>query len=206
MNVDDDYPLLQDFPGSLWVRGILMRYQMAAVEGNFSDYPQEFLQAVERYTDAKFVFRSEIWRELRRWRQYAKRNPESAPWFLSPPSPLCDDSVFVVHFKELIIAAVFYGQEDILRALFETARLAQAPDPDIEPVRAVITAFRQLFKGGGKDDWPRKKEVKQTAIDILRNAGLPIPSSRRQWTRIFENAGLSKLRSGKRQPKRLAVI
>jgi hypothetical protein len=177
---------------------------MTAVEGNRSDYPQEFLQAVNLYTDAKFVFRSEIWQLLRTWREYAKRNPTSAPGFWSPPSP-GDDSVSILHLQQLIMAAVFYGQEDILRALSETAGLTQAPDSDIDSVRAVITAFSDLFKGGGKDDWPRKNEVKQAAVDILKAAGLSVPSSRRQWTRIFNDAGLSELQSGKRRKRRAGI-
>ena len=42
--------------------------------------------------------------------------------------------------------------------------------------------------------------MKEAAIEILKKADLPIPESRRQWTRIFEKAGLKELLSAK--PKR----
>jgi hypothetical protein len=175
-----------------------MEYQSTLIESN---YPREFRQAVKQYTDAKFVFRSVIWRELQIWRQYVQRNPEYTPSCWSPPSP-SDDSVSILHLKMLITAAVFYGQKDILQALSETAILTQAPEPDLDSVHAVIAAFRQLFKGGGEDGWPLKPEVRAAATDILKKTGLPIPESDRQWTRIFNKAGLSKLRQSRRQSKR----
>jgi hypothetical protein len=184
----------------------LLRNQSTAHQ-NYPDYPQGFLQAVNRYTKDEFVFRSEIWELLQKWRQYVKRDPESTPWvLLSPPPPYADDREFVAYFKELILAAVFHGQEDILRALSETVRLAQAPEPapdsDIESVRAVMKAFRELYKGGGEAHWPLKPEVRAAATDILKTAALPVPSSKRQWSRIFEKAGLAKLRQSRPKSKR----
>jgi hypothetical protein len=164
------------------------------------NYPREFLQAIDRYTDAKFVFRSEIWQELQRWRQYAKRNPETTPWFkMTNTHPSCDDRVFIADFKELILAAVFRKEEDILRALVDTVRLAQAPEPDMHGVRAAMIAFRDLCKGGvDENNWPLKKEVRERAIEILKENGSLVPG-RREWPRIFKKAGLSKLRNATRR-------
>jgi hypothetical protein len=161
------------------------------------------LQAVKRYTDEKFVLRSEIWGLLQKWRQYAKRNPESTPWFeLSRPHPLCDDRVFVTYFKELILASVFHGQKEILQMLLDV--VTKPPDyPDMHNVRAVITAFADLFKGGNEDDWPLKKRVRERAIEILKKAGSSIPKTSSEWARIFRKAGLSELRNAKRRSARL---
>jgi hypothetical protein len=166
------------------------------------NYPREFLQAVKRYTDTKFVFRTEIWQELQRWRQYAKQNPEFAPWFrITNTHPSCDDRVFIADFKELILAAVFYKEDEILRALIDTVRLAQSPEPDMHGVRVVMIAFRDLCKGDDENDWPLKKEVRKRAVEIFEQAGLRIPKTSSEWARLFKKAGLSKLRNATRRSK-----
>jgi hypothetical protein len=181
-----------------------MRHQLDVVGDHYADCPREYLQAVERYTNDKLVFKSEIWQHLQKWRRYEKHNPESTPWFVpSPPPPLCDDRAFVAYFKDLILAAVFYGDENIVRALSDTVRLSQDPlDPEMHAARALMIAFSDLFKGGGEDDWPLKKQVRERAIKILDKARSPIPKTQPEWARAFKKAGLSKLRSATRTSKR----
>ena len=197
---DREYPL-PEWWGLPWDRVTLMRHQRTAVRGRHSDYPPGFLEAVEQYADEKFVCRSEIFEGLRKWREYAERNPESAPSYATRP-PSTDDREIVDYFKELILAAVFYGRKEILQTLFDTATLTKPPEPDMRGARAVIAAFCELFKGIGKDDWPLKKEVRERAIEILKAAGSLIPG-RREWPRIFRKAGLSELRNAKRRSARL---
>ena len=156
------------------------------------------MDAVVECADMKFVFRSEVWKSLRKWREYVERNPESAPRCKTEPSST-DDRETIEYFKEQILCSVFYGQEDILRALLETVTLPKAPepDPDMDTVRAVMTAFFELYKGGGKDHWPNKTQVREAATVILNQAGLRVPKNepehKRNWPRIFRKAGLRNL-------------
>jgi hypothetical protein len=204
LSVDDKYPLSKGL-GSPWARLSLLRHQLTSVGDNCFGCPREYLQAVKRYTDDKFVFRSEIWGLLQKWREYAKSNPESTPWFeMIAPHPLCDDRAFVAYFKQLILAVVFYGEKEIVQALLDV--LTQPPDdPDMHSVRAVIAAFRDLFKGGSEDDWPLKKQVRERAIEILKQARSPIPKTSSEWARIFRKAGLSTLRNAKRRSTRARI-
>jgi hypothetical protein len=173
--------------------------------GKKSDYPPEYLEAVERYTKPKIVFQSELWGLLRTWRAYVERNLQFEPTLQPTPPyewdpPSTDDREIVEFFKDLILAAVFYGQTEILQALHEVATLTRAPDPDLGTVRATITAFAVLFKGGDHNDWPNKKQVRERAIEILKQAGSPTPGER-EWPRIFKKAGLSKLSTAPRRSK-----
>jgi hypothetical protein len=174
--------------------------------GKKSDYPPEYLEAVARYTKPNSVFRSEIWSWLRTWRAYVERNPKFEPILQPTPPyewdpPSTDDRETVEFFKDLILAAVFYGQEDIVRALSDTVRLTRSPDPDMHATRAVMTAFADLFKGGDEDDRPTKKEVRERAIELLKKARSPVPETSPEWARAFKKAGLSTLRTAPRKSK-----
>jgi hypothetical protein len=167
------------------------------------DYPPGFFEAVRQYTDMKVVFRSEMFEGLRKWRECAKRDPKVVPpCRVMPPST--DDRDAVEYFKDLILYALFYGQKDILQALLDV--LTEPPDePDMHSVRAVIAAFRDLFKGGSEDDWPLKKQVRERAIEILKEADSPIPKSSSEWARIFRKAALSELRNATRRSTRARI-
>jgi hypothetical protein len=194
--------------GFPWANHEWMRYLSDVILDKKGDYPPGFHQAVGKYTDEKFVLRLKIWQELQRWRKYALRNPAFWPRLtITNTHPSCDDRVFISDFNEMLLYAAFHGQDDVLQALCETVRLSKPPptpepDSDIESVRAVMKAFTKLFKGGGESDWPLKPEVRAAATEILKKAGLPVPKSRRQWTRIFENAGLAKLHQSRPKSKR----
>jgi hypothetical protein len=188
-------------PGLPWDDEVLSRYRRTLVGDKHSDYPPGFMEAVERYTDKEFVFRSEIFGGLRKWREHVERNPEDGLLCRIRP-PTSDDYASTKFFKNLVLVAVFYGNKEILQALFDTVTLTKPPEPDMRGARAVIAAFCELFKGIGKDDWPLKKEVRERAIEILKAAGSLIPG-RREWPRIFRKAGLSELRNAKRRSARL---
>ena len=192
---------------------VFMRYWLSVLgikENKKSDfnyapgsYPAGFFAAVQQYTDMKVVFQSEIFEGLRKWREYAKRDPEVAPpCRIMPPST--DDRDAVEYFKDLILYAVFHGQKDILQALLDTVTLTKPPvDPDMHGVLALRRAFNDLFKGGSEDDWPLKKEARERATEILKKAGLPIPKTSSEWARLFRKAGLSELRNATRKSKRV---
>jgi hypothetical protein len=201
-----EYPLPRRV-GFPWDRWTLNRYQESLIVGKKSDYPPEYLKAVKRDTKPKIVFRLEIWELLQKCREYVKRNPQfepflqpTPPYELTPPST--DEGEFVEWLKELILAAAIYGEKDILQPLSEVATLTKSPEPDMHAVRAVKRAFADLFKGGGEDDWPLKKEVRERAIEILKKAGKPIPKTSSEWARIFRKAGLATLRQARRKSKR----
>jgi hypothetical protein len=176
--------------------------------GKHCDYPPGFLKAVEKYADKKFIFRSEIWDGLRRWKQYAKHDPELVPeeHLLSPArvGKFFFEREDIENFKNLILFAAFYAQKEILQILLEAATLPKVPEPDMNGVRAVIAAFGELFTGAISEDcskdWPTKKEVRRKAEEILKKAVLPIPGAR-EWPRIFRKAGLRELRRASRESK-----
>jgi hypothetical protein len=200
--VSDDEYLLPD-PSGFWDLLTVRIIKDVGKKPKFPHYPPGFLKASEQYRDLKRLFRSEHWESLRTWREYAKRNPESAPTDLLLPSSH-DDRENIEYFKDLILAAVFYGEKDVLQAVFDIVTLPKPPDPDMHGIRAAIAAFEDLFKGDSEDDWPDKKEVRELATDILKKAGKPIPVHR-QWPRIFDKSGLKALRTSKRKSKRVAT-
>jgi hypothetical protein len=196
-----------DYLPLAWFWVALRRYRRDVIRGKDCDYPPGFLKAVGKYADKKFIFRSEIWKELQRWKQYAKHHPGFVPEGYLPSRAVpaeFSEREDIENFKNLILFAAFYGQKEILQILLETATLSKAPEPDVYSVRAVIKAFASLFRGARTDncenDWPKKKEVRQMAEEILKEAGRPIPGTR-EWPRIFRKAGLSGLRSKPRQSK-----
>jgi hypothetical protein len=168
------------------------------IRGTLSNYPLDFLKAVQQYADTEFIFSSRMWESLQKWRDHAEHNPDSRP-----PRPVWGDYERDEreHFKNLILSAVFYGDEKFLQRLSKMATRTKAPDPDMIAVRAVITAFSDLFKGGGEDDWPLKKSVRERAIEILKEAGSPVPRTSSEWARVFRKAGLSKLPHATRKSK-----
>ena len=178
----------------------LLRYQYSVVKGNRSLYPLEFLEAVKKYADKRFVFRAELFEPLQKWREYAERNPESVPRF-DFLGLLSGDYDNIEQFKNLILYAVFHGDKEFLKTLLETLPLTHSPEPDMHSVRAVIAAFCDLFKGGSKYDWPLKKQVRERAIEILKEAASPIPHTQPEWARIFRKAGLKDLPNAKRRSK-----
>jgi hypothetical protein len=182
-----------------WPGATLTRYRQDVIAGKESDYPPEFLKAVEQYADTKFLFRSELWEGLQKWREHVERNPESAPWYRMIDWS-SEDRETGEYFQNLILHAVFFGHQEVLQPLLETAMQHAAPEPDMHGVRAAIQAFSELFEGGDEHDRPTKGEVRDAAAEILTNAGLPIPG-RREWPRIFKKAGLSNLRAAPRRSK-----
>ena len=86
----------------------------------------------------------------------AERNPETAPPVVTTSQPT-DERERVERFKELILAAVFYGHKDVIDALFETSTMTNPPGADMLGARDVIAAFCSLYNGGGKKNYPDKK-------------------------------------------------
>lgn len=198
-----------DHPIDSWFWVAVTKYLSKLITDEDSDYPPEFLKAMEKYADKKFIFQTEFWTGLQKWKEYIKAHPE----FL-PDVPALrfwpDERKEAEDFQNLILGAVFNADKDnadkeLLQLLVEIATLSSAPQPDMNGVRAAIAAFCNLFKGAHSDDpsndWPLKGEIRKEAEAILKNDGLPIPGDR-EWPRIFRKAGLSMLRSGVRQPKR----
>jgi hypothetical protein len=183
-----------------WFAATLTRYRQTVIKGKESNYPPEYLKAVEEYTNTKFLFRSELWEGLQKWREHVERNPEPPPWYRLI-NWSTEDRENAEWFQNLLLYAAFFGEKEIIQTLLETVTLTQPPDPDMHAVRAAITAFGNLFKGGGEDDWPLKKEVREAATEILTKASSPIPQTSPEWARVFRKAGLSKLRTARRQSK-----
>lgn len=188
---------LPKWPGSPWDYVTLAKHRDKLLGSDRDCYPYLFLKAVQQYTDKKFVFQSEIFEGLQKWREYAKRHPESAPSCRRAISPSTDEHQSIEDFKELLLAGAFYDQKEILQTLLETATLIKPPETDMHAVRAVITAFANLWRAG---PCPNKKEVKMAAIEILKEAGSLIPR-RREWPRIFRKAGLKGLHTATRRLK-----
>ena len=187
-----------------WFHAALTKYRSdVIVDEAEADYPPEFLKAVGKYADKKFIFQAELVTALQKWKQYIKAHPE-----LLPNVPcvrlLPDERKEALDFQNLVLGAVFRGDREFLQLLLEVSTLSAAPEPDMHGVRAVIAAFSDLFRGATygegwsySEEWPTKKEVRQAAEVILKKAGLPVPGDR-EWPRIFRKAGLTKLRSGTR--------
>jgi hypothetical protein len=166
----------------------------------------EFLTAAGKPADKKFVFRSEIFKRLQKWREHAKRNPKSVPR-INFLGLLGGDYDNVESFKDHILRAVFYGDKEFLQTLLDTVALTKPPpEPDMSSERAVIAAFCKLYKGRPRskfwlrDEWPNKTELKEAMFEILKKTGLPRPSER-QLKRHIKNAGLQGLRPARRKSK-----
>jgi hypothetical protein len=179
-----------------------MKYRKTVVGGNESDYPAEFLKAVEEHADKEFIFRMEMWRRLQHWREYAERYPDSKPSRTVELFRDRNDREDVELFKDLILSAAFYGDPEFLQILSKTVRLTNSPEPDMTPERAMIAAFsHRFFGGGGKDSWPTTMEVDDMAKDIFKKAiGQPVTD--RHLKRIRKKVGVNtRLRRSKKKRK-----
>jgi hypothetical protein len=186
-----------------------MKYRSKVIGGEDSEYPPEFLKALEKCADKKSIFRAELWTALQKWKEYIKAHPE----FLLASQPVFellrlwpDERKEAEDFQNLVLNAVFGGDRQLLQLLFEVATLRDAPEPDMNGIRAVIAAFCECFPCGlseGLYDWSTKKELRAATNEILGKAGLP-PLSDRHFTRILNDiVGLGEaLQPAKRQPKR----
>ena len=199
MSEDNKLPWPEYSPLSCFGQ-VLMRYWETVFWGNEADYPPEFLKVVEEQADKEFIFRLEIWKRLQHWKEYAERYPDSKPQRTTELFRDRSDREKVELFKDLIISAVFHGDEKFLQTLRETVTLTNPPKPDITPERAMIAAFSHLFGGGGLDNWPCIKEVDAMAKGILKKAGRLI--SDRHLKRIRKNVGVkTRIRTSKKKRK-----
>ena len=120
MSEDAKLPWPEYSPSS-WFSQVLMKYRKTVVGGNESDSPPEFLKAVEEHADKEFIFRKEMWIRLQHWREYAeRRDPDSRPPRAADLSRERNDRENVELFKDLILSAVFYGDEEFLQILSKT--------------------------------------------------------------------------------------
>jgi hypothetical protein len=166
------------------------------------DWPEGYWASKDKYWDWDFFSRMELWKELQNWRALAKIKPELKPHRTGLILSSTELGA-VKNFQQEILGAVFDGDKPALGRLCEMACQEKAPELDMDSVRAVHTAFKEFFSGGSWHDWPYKNEVRQRAGEILKAAEKPIPK-KREWTRIFKKAGLSKLPAGSSGRKRKA--
>jgi hypothetical protein len=133
------------------------------------------LKAVEEHADKEFIFRMEMWRRLQHWREYAERHPEYRPPRTVDLSRARNDREKVEMFFDLLRSAAFYGDkkygdEQFIKILLETAALADPPEPDMTPGRAMIKAYSHRFGSDGENR-PTAMEVDRMAKVFLHNAG-----------------------------------
>ena len=174
-----------------------MRYWQTVFWGYESDFPPEFLKAVEEHADKEFIFRMEMWRRLQHWRGYAERYPDSKPPRTTELFRDRNDRENVELFKELILSAAFHGDEEFLQILSKTVKLTNSPEPNMTPERAVIAAFSHRFGAHGEDSWPTAMEVDDMAKIFLKSAGQT--ATDRHLKRIRKKVGVKTRRSKKKR-------
>jgi hypothetical protein len=192
-----------EYSPSSWFHQALMRYWETVFWENESDFPPEFLKAVEEHADKEFIFRKEMWGRIQHWREYAERYPDSKPQRTVGFFRDRNDREKVELFKDLILSAVFHGDEKFLQILRETVTLTNPPESNITPERAVIAAFSHRFGGDhvfrrGEDKLPTAMEVDYWAKGILKSA-IGGPISDRQLKRIRKKVGAKTRRSKKKR-------
>jgi hypothetical protein len=79
-----------------------------------------------------------------------------------------DDHKNVERFKNLILSAVFNGDEKFLQILCEAATLTRSPEPDMQGVHAVIAAFTGPFEGGTMTIGRPKRNCGQPLMTFLK--------------------------------------
>jgi hypothetical protein len=225
--IDDERPW-PDYPILSWFRLALMKYRSEVIGGEDSDYPPQFLKAVEEYADKKkkYIFKAELWTAHQKWKDYIKAHPEFLPASqpvvellrgLWPPWP--NKRKEAEDFQNLVLNALFSGDRELLQLLIEVATSKDAPKSGMDGIGAVIAAFHECCpctpsEADPEDEdpsddwptWPTKKELHAATNDILIEAGLP-PLSDRQFTRILnDNLWLGEAlrhdKPAKPQPKR----
>jgi hypothetical protein len=210
---DDERPW-PDYPILSWFWLALTKYRSKLIGGEDSEYPLEFLKAVEEHIDAnkKSILRDELWTALQKWKKYIKAHPKFLPASqpvteflrLWPPS---DERKEAEDFQNLVLNAVFGGDRELLQLLFEIAPLRDAPQRNMNGIRAVIAAFCECFPCGlceGLYDLSTKKELRAATNEILQKASLP-PLSDRQFTRILnDDLGLGRALQPAKKPSKRA--
>jgi hypothetical protein len=153
----------------------------------YGEWPTGYWASRKKYEDIEFWYRMRIWKQLKNWRELAKKYPELKPELLLRSSSDERDAVKV--FQNEILKAVFEADKDLLAQLIAAATSAEEPELDMHGVRAAHAAFRELFTGKTWKDWPTKGQVRRRAEEILKARGQIIPQ-KRAWTTIFRKAGL----------------
>jgi len=151
------------------------------------EWPAGYWASIQKYEDIEFWHRMWIWKELKNWRELAKKYPELKPKLLQRFSS--DEREAVKVFQSEILKAVFEADKNFLARLIAAATRAEEPELDMHGVRAVHAAFGELFTGKTWKDWPTKKRVRSRAEEILKAAGQTIPQ-KRAFTTILRKAGL----------------
>lgn len=101
----------------------------------------------------------------------------------------------VAQFQARVWKAVEEEDRPYIQRLLRALEMPNRPEPLMNGIRAAMLSFFHAssdVRPRRKRHWPTKKEVRRGAEEILKQAGLPLPTDR-QWPRIYHKAGLSAL-------------
>ena len=180
---------------------------------DWREYPKGYKEACDKYlrgseSAEKLWIRLSILRNLRI--AFRKFDPESGE---DPPKGYRELAKFVpeeklldtyrefvedaqkncAEFESRIIKAVYDGDVTFLKKLLKAMQAPNLPEPEMDAIKAASTAFQMLFVWKGfrtKENWPTKRQVRFLAERILGYS-----MTDRQWSRVFDLAGLSELKA-----------